>query len=377
MKIYPNVPIKYERFPDNYINDVNGWAFDKKTIESNKGKLLTLDIDYGSYCSLNCPTCFRKSNTIDDIKHELKFDDLVDVIHQAKELGLRTVKFLGAGDPFENSGFLRFLKFLKNENIIPLIFTKGQVIGDNSLVKKYFESDGIYTGEQLVKELDMCNTSILLSINSFDDEIQGKLVGQSRNFIHIRNRALELLAQAGFNDSNPTRLAIINSPLTIWNYDEAFEIYKWGRKRNLYTVTTPTMVSGRTKGEAWKTINPSNKQLIDLYTELYKFNIDTNLQTKEQILEEGISSYAGAHPCNQVSTGMYVSLNGVVLSCSGSEDSIEGNYWERSIKDIWIESKNFNRSGIFNNGCIAKEGKSIPNGFYDKILNNIINYEQN
>ena len=148
MKIVPDIPVKYTRFPDNYINDVNGWSFDMTTIQSNQGKLLTLDIDFGKFCSLNCPACFRKENSVDDIKHELLFENLVDVILQAKKLGLRSVKFLGAGEPLENFGFLEVLHFLKEQEIIPLIFTKGQVIGNDETVSKYYGEIGINSGKE-------------------------------------------------------------------------------------------------------------------------------------------------------------------------------------------------------------------------------------
>lgn len=368
MRVIPDIPIKYTRFPDNYVNDINGWAFDKETIINNKGKLLTLDIDYGSYCSLNCPACFRKKNSIDDVKHELQFDNLVDVILQAKKLGLRSVKFLGAGDPFENFGFLKFLRFLKEQDVIPLIFTKGHVIGDDHLVFKYFGEYGIYTGTELVKELDRCNASIMLGFNSFDDEIQAKMVGRKVDYIHVRNKALQLLVAEGFNDCNPTRLALAINPVTIWNIDETFEMYQWGRLRNLYCIVTPSMISGRAKDKTWVAITPSEEKLEKLYSDIYSFNIETNLQTIEQIEEEGISSYAGGHPCNQVATGMYVSLNGHVLSCPGSEENHEGNYWEKSLEEIWLSSENYKRSGTFNCGCIAKDGKSIPDNFYTKVL---------
>ena len=372
MRVIPDIPIRYTRFPDNYVNDINGWAFNREIIINNKGKLLTLDIDYGSYCSLNCPTCFRKNNSIDNVKHELQFDNLVDVILQAKKLGLRSVKFLGAGDPFENIGFMKFLRFLNEQDVIPLIFTKGHVIGDDNLVSKYFGEYGIYTGVQLVKELNKCNVSIMLGFNSFDDEIQAKMVGRKPDYIHIRNKALELLVKEGFNDSNPTRLALAINPVTIWNIDETFEMYQWGRLRNLYCVVTPSMISGRAKDKTWVAITPPNEKLEKLYANIYRFNIETNLQTLEQIEDEGISSYAGGHPCNQTATGLYVSLNGKVLSCPGSEENIEGNYWENSLEEIWFSSMNYKeRAGKFNCGCIAKEGKSIPTTLYKNVLNEI------
>ena len=360
----------YTKFPDDYVNDINGWAFDKKTIEENKGRLLTLDIDFGSYCSLNCPFCFRMNNSIDDNNHELQFDDLVDIVLQAKELGLRSVKFLGKGDPFENFGFLKFLRFLKEQNVIPLIFTKGHVLGNNELVVKYFGEYGIKTGDALAKELNKCNVSIMLGFNSFDDEIQKKMVGGRPNYIQARNKALEILVNEGFNRENPTRLALAINPITVWNIDEAFEIYKWGRLRNFYCIVTPSMISGRAKDKTWVSITPPKEKLVNLYSSIYQFNLKTNLQTYEQIESEGISSYAGGHPCNQVATGLYVSLNGVVLSCPGSEESIEGNVWKSSIKDIWNNSMNRNeRAGKFNCGCIAKDAKSIPLEVYN--INNI------
>ena len=35
-----------------------------KTIEESKGKLLTLDIDFGELCTLNFLICFRKNNVL-------------------------------------------------------------------------------------------------------------------------------------------------------------------------------------------------------------------------------------------------------------------------------------------------------------------------
>lgn len=368
MRVIPDIPIKYSKFPDNYINDINGWAFDKETIESNKGKLLTLDIDFGSYCSMNCPHCFRHRNTVDNISHEITSDDLQKIIIDAKKLGLRSVKFLGKGETFENKGFLDFLRFLKSVDIIPLIFTKGNVIGNDEAVKKYFQDYGHSNSESLIKELYELNCSIMLGFNSFDDEIQGKMVGSNKDFIHIRNRALDLLVKQGFNEGVPTRLALAINPVTIWNIDECLEIYKWGRERNLYSINTPTMVSGKAKDRTWAKITPTEDRLVELYTDIYMFNIETGLQTIKQIEEEGISGYAGCHPCNQVAVGMYITLNGIVLSCPGSEMNIEGNYWEKSLEEIWTNSENYKRSGTFNCGCIAKYGKSIPFDFFNKVF---------
>jgi MoaA/NifB/PqqE/SkfB family radical SAM enzyme len=371
MKIFPNVSIVYKnKFSKDFVNGVNGWFFSKKDLIKNKGKILTLDIDFGNACSLNCPCCFRRNNKVDFKASKLMgYADIVDVIKQGKKLGLKSVKFLGAGEPFENKKLLEFLRFLKKSNIIPVIFTKGHVIGDDSLVKKYFFDYGITTGKQLVKELKKANASILLGFNSFDTKIQDKMVGRVKGYALKRNRALELLAEAGFNKTNPTRLCLAANPITNENYSGLFEIYKWARARNLCTIICPTMISGRcSEKKVWNKITPSKKKLVDLYAKIYKFNIDKEIQTLGQIKKEGISPYAGASPCNQIACGMYVTLTGTVLRCPGDDITVFGNIWKEPLNAIWKKSENFKRAGAFNCYCPPKEGKSITKNFYSEVI---------
>ncbi|MFA4960065.1 MAG: radical SAM protein [Candidatus Pacearchaeota archaeon] len=375
MKIIPEIPILYKnKFPKNFINDVNGWgSFPKEILEKNKGKLLGIDIDFGNICSLNCPHCFRRNNKVDLGNQKLMdYDSIVSMIKEAKKLGLKTVKFLGAGEPFEDKNFLQFLRELKNLDITPAIFTKGHVIGDDKLVERYYSSYGIHTGEELVKELKKLNVSILLGFNSFDSEIQDKMVGGINGYTEKRNKALTLFVKEGFNKTNPTHLCLAANPITKDNYNEILEIYKWARVRNIYVIVCPTMVSGRcAKEEDWKKITPSKEKLIELYTKIYQFNIERGIQTLKQIEDEGISSYAGAHPCNQVACGMYVTLTGTVLRCPGDDVTIFGNIWEKPLKEIWINSENCKRAGIFNCGCPPKMGKSIPSELFSEVLKNL------
>lgn len=299
----------------------------------------------------------------------MTYDETVQLIKDAKKLGLRSVKFLGAGEPFENKRFIEFLRFLKEQDVIPLIFTKGHVIGDDELAKKWNSDYGITTGAELVEELKRVNASILLGFNSFDSDKQDKMVGGIAEYTEKRNRALELLVEAGFNKSNPTKLALICTPITCENLKEVFEIYKWGKERNLYVVTCPTMVSGRcSKSSSWEAITPSCQELVNLYARIYQFNIARGIQTLEQIKREGISAYAGSHPCNQVACGMYITLSDKVLRCPGDDTTIFGDIRENSLEKIWESSENRRRAGTFNCQCPPKIGKSIPADLFKKIM---------
>ncbi|MEK6885775.1 MAG: radical SAM protein [Nanoarchaeota archaeon] len=371
MKIEPNVPIVYSgKFPKDFKNDLNGWNFTKEELVKNKGKILTLDIDFGNVCSLNCPHCFRRDNKIDFGKgNPLSYEETLQLIRDAKKLGLKSVKFLGAGEPFENKRFIEFLRFLKEMDVIPLIFTKGHIIGDDKLAKFWNSDYGISNSKELIEELKKVNASILLGFNSFDTEKQDKMVGGIKGYTLKRNHALELLAEAGFNKSNPTRLCLAANPVTHENYNEMFEIYQWGRVRNLYIIVCPTMVSGRcAETKAWKKITPAQEELIDLYVQIYKFNIQKGIQTLKQIEEEGISAYAGGCPCHQVACGMYITLGGIILRCPGDDITVFGDIRKKSLKEIWMNSENYKRAGTFNCGCPPKMGKTFDYGFFKRVL---------
>jgi uncharacterized radical SAM superfamily Fe-S cluster-containing enzyme len=165
MKIYPNVPIVYKnKFPKNYINQVAWWgSFDREKLQINKGKILSLDIDFGVRCSLNCPHCFRRNSNVDKLeKTMMNYQETLNIVKEAKKLGLETIKFLGAGEPFENEEFLNFLTDLKKLGIHSSIFTKGHVLGDDGLAKKYFGHQGALLNnscKQIVSTLCLQNLS--------------------------------------------------------------------------------------------------------------------------------------------------------------------------------------------------------------------------
>ena len=331
--IKPTIPIIFKnKFPKGFINklDLEGFYQDKlnETLIDGTSKLLMMDIDFGIECSLNCPHCFRKSASLNCLKqNNLTYDELIKILKDAKELGLESIRFLGAGEPFENKEFLKLLIQLKKMNIRAGIFTKGHVIGDDSLVKKYYNSYGITTGKQLVEKLKELDVNIIMGFNSFDTKVQDYMVGPGKvkNYSQKRNKALKLLINAGFNKTNPTKLALYAAPITPANIKEIFEIYEYGRRRNLFVISIPTMVSGlgmiqKRKQDLEYGKEKFEKDIIELYTKINVWNVKNNLITLNELNKQGVSSYAGCFPCNQASCGMYLTLKGKVIRCPGRDD---------------------------------------------------------
>jgi len=217
----------------------------------------------------------------------MDFDETLRLIKDAKRLGLKSVKFLGASEPFQNERFFEFLRELKKLDVTLLVFTKGHVIGDDAEARKWNSQYGISTGKELVEEITKVNASIMLGFNSFDLCTQDEMVGGMEGYSLKRNRAPELLAEAGLNKHNPSRLCLAVLPVTCGNYSEILEIYEWARVRNISVIACPTMVSGKGSNEgAWQKITPQASVLIDLYAEIYEFNLEKGIQTIEQLEEK-------------------------------------------------------------------------------------------
>jgi MoaA/NifB/PqqE/SkfB family radical SAM enzyme len=265
---------------------------------------------------------------------------------------------------------LDFLAFLHDQGIIPSVFTKGHVLGDEELAQRHF---GL-SCESLIASLNDLGVSILLGFNSFDPEVQDEMVGGVKGYTLVRDRALGLLVDAGFNQytpGKPTRMCIGTNPVTNRNIEEIFPIYTWARRRNMYVVVCPTMVSGKCRDDSWSAITPSENQLVDLYTQIYRWNLETGLQSLDQLRSEGIAAYAGGQPCNQVACGMYVTLNGTVLRCPGDDTTTFGDVRQDKLADIWHACENHRRAGTFNCGCPPKIGRSFPTCLFQQVLANL------
>jgi MoaA/NifB/PqqE/SkfB family radical SAM enzyme len=375
MKIIPDIPKKFGgKFPKDFKNTIPYWGFfTKEELEENKGKLLTLDIDFGRYCSLNCPYCFRKSNVVDDFSKtgDLAYDELISVIDDARKLGLRSVKICGAGEPTQNKYFYRFVNDMTERGVGVAVFTKGQVLGSDEETKKFYSQHGINSAKELCEKLRELKVSVMLAFQSFDDKLQEKMVGDIKGYTGVRNNALENLVEAGFTDSNPTRLALCSNPITKTNYKEIYDIYVYARERNIYPVSAVLMTSGKQLDNQFLNENDiTDKEKIELFTKIYDYNLKNGIQTIEQLEEEGISVLPGIHPCSQIACGLYVTAKGIVVGCPGFTEK-EGNVKKEKLEEIWKRSRNFKRKGTFNCRCPPKDGKTIPMRLYKEVLNKL------
>ncbi|MGV8168587.1 MAG: radical SAM protein [Candidatus Nanoarchaeia archaeon] len=418
-----------DKVKEGWKNSVQGWY-----VENATPGLYTLDIEHipdflvemhndinsaenissryrKDLCLHKCSFCFNEENIVyaKNINFDGKtgpnrimtLDETMTVIDQAvaiaKEEGhdFRNVKFLGPGELTINPQLFEIIEQYEKRGINFSIFTKGAVLGSDELAMKYWNM----SAKELVSKLaDYKNLSLLFSFQSFNDKLQddlvttkittrfGELTKGLRGYSAIRNEAIVNLFESDFYEGGITnRICILNAPIIPENIDESFEIYNFFVERGTPVVMTTSMVSGKGCNQIQKqSIQMSQEEwgskLVDLYANIYAFNVSKGIQTEGQIKTEGIASYVGAAPCNQVSTGLYIRANGLVQMCPGRFDkgTIYGNVFETPLKEIWASSPNKRRGSessqnLINNKCPAKDGIVFPEGFYREVMEK---YEQ-
>lgn len=324
-------------------------------------------------CPHACPGCFNKTTVHNPI---MTYKEVMDVVDQGIELGLESVKFLGPGELIANPDLFKILDGFRDRNIVIGIFTKGAILGSDILSQKYH---GINSEELVEGLVSYNNVNLFIGGRSFDHIIENRFIPtrdrklrRELNYHEARNIAIERLCDVGMNaDPEKQRLSIQCNPVTPETIDGVLEIFKWGTERNIPVCVTTTMVSGKGHNlvQSQKEFERKYKKLA---VEIYSYLLEKGVMTLKQLEDEGVSSYVGTTPCNQLSHGLYIHYDGGVWMCPGNDTQefiVHPNVRESSLLNIWLSSRNY---GIisFNNGCV-KDGVSIPSGFYDDVLDEV------
>jgi MoaA/NifB/PqqE/SkfB family radical SAM enzyme len=356
-----------------------------------------------SLCVHKCPTCFNKQSTVyrkncgGKANPMLTLEETLSVVDQAIEIASKeghrfhSVKFLGPGELLMNPDLFKIIEEYRKRGIILSIFTKGALLGSDELAVKHQNHAGIKSAKDLVDKLAACeNVNLLFSFQSFSDELQEEMVGGTpENYIVMRNRALgHVLSSAFYKEGITDRICMINAPLMPENIDESLGLYRFFMEHGTPMVMTPTMLSGK-GGDCFKSEEFSSQledfrsKLVELYSEVYLYNVLKGIQTLEQIQLEGTTSYVGAEPCNQASLGLYLRANGIVQMCPGRFDreTVFANVRDVPLAEIWERSPNRQRGmedphNLLNNCCPAKDSTCPEKdskrifffGFYERVM---------
>lgn len=203
-------------------NEYYPWSkvvLDEVLSKHRQGKIPTLDIDLTSKCSgASCIYCDSKPAVCANGNlGETDFDEIKEVVLEAKKHGLKFVYSCGLGEPLEDRKFWDMIHLFKSNEICFSIFSNGIFISD------------VY----IAKELKEHNVNIILKMDTFDESKFDKILGG----IGISSKifaARDYLIEAGYGGKNQyTDLAFSIVPTSL-SIDGIPEVVRFAKKHGIF-----------------------------------------------------------------------------------------------------------------------------------------------
>ena len=338
--------------------ELNGKKVSPKAVQhglerKNTGKPQTLWVEEPGICDFKCRYCYACGSQVIDYTKVMTFDDWVKIIDEAKRFGVDSIGIPGAGEPFyvdhkmiakleeAKANGKSLDKFPGHEH--PYYYNNSALTMD---ILRKCKEEGIYvtlftTGEfmtpELAQELLDLPVEIMLKGNTLDPEMQDKFVsnpeikdGIIEEYGHKRNRAIQTLMDAGFNDydksmesyGRESRMALVTSIMTdedseISNYDDILAVQELCRLFNIIFDVDSVLKRGRGANCELCTSDELVKQKL---LELQRID-----REKYGISYELSQSYIGTI-CDRYMHHMYIDQRGKIRPCIGSTEVDLGNF---------------------------------------------------
>lgn len=325
----------------------NGGTFPEELVRKaiDNAIPLTLDLAIPGTCLNNCIFCgYYDVNSTG----KLSQNEILNIIEQFANLGGKSIKILGEGEPLLRKDIILLLNRMSNHGLIPVLFTCGDVIGDDNLAIKFH---GI-SGYELANILYEIGCTIVLKYEAKDQDD----IVQREGFSKLRDKAFQILMEIGFNKHFPSRFGF-GTVLLRHNYNEIPIIYKYALENNIYPLICPLMPIGKTKERQNREIlSPSKSDIAVLKASLKHFRKNFGIDFSIE------SDFPGGLPCDIARVGFYIDDIGNAFICES--DDVVGNIREFGLNNLWAEI-NINKN--------AKYGEARHKGLcFPKRRNNII-----
>jgi len=308
--------------------------------------LKSLWFEIPDYCHLYCSYCFASTNKNQRAQKSdyLNWDDYEKLLTDFADAGGKFIGIPGKGEPFHPRNLDLIKKIIELAEKLKLkttIFTTGETI---FFRPEYDSRDGemrvlradVEPKFDLMNFLKTKDIVLLIKWNSDKEEVQDRLVN-TKNYTKLRERALNLLLENGFNKEDTAKLGIVTSILKD-NKTEIVDLYrKYHKEKGLIFDCDTILPKGR--GNDYLDDNKD-----DLTHEELK-DIFAKLKAEGAILTCQGGTYVGV-ACDRILHHLYVSIRGEVYPCIGCFDDDD-------------EIKNETKSGLFLGKINEGEGKNI------------------
>ncbi len=268
--------------------------------------LLTMEIEFSLHCNYNCLYCYVGQDEF--LPEELTFDEIRDVIGQAKDMGAKKIILLG-GEPMLYPDLFEHIEFITGQGMEVEMFTNGSNMTPENAARLFKN-----------------NVRVVLKKNSFKEDVQDELSGKKGAY-QIIETALTNLKQAGYPTKN-TVLAV-STVICKQNFDELVPLWTWCRDQGILPYFEMITPQGRANANAW--MQASSRDVAELFEKLAKIdreNYGINWEPQPPLV---------GNRCMRHQFSCVVTVSGDVIPCVGITIPV-GNIRHTPLQDIIADS---------------------------------------
>ncbi len=317
---------------------VEGWnhSMQEYITAHKKGELLKLVTHTSNVCNLSCPGCFvnRPGDDVSEKrkargKDEMSFETQIQLLEEAKRMGVKTVDIVGAGEPTLDPHFSDLIDKIEELGMQAVVFTHGAT--------RFFQR------ENLAKYKDK-PISFFIKLWSLNPEKMNHYVrGSLQNYAQLRDEAIENLRELGFMDGENIEIDGIQKTTTRVgadilvmqsNLEEIPDIFRFCRRNNIMPEIKTYIPQGPTKldHESGTFEGLSEEEQKQLVADKVKPDEFAQLRKRIETIDKeefGNNPMGVIYPqggfCTQSAGALYITINGDILSCVGT-GHIYGKY---------------------------------------------------
>jgi MoaA/NifB/PqqE/SkfB family radical SAM enzyme len=313
------------RAPPGLIGTI--FSEEEKEKARKENGLLFISLMTDPVCNLACPDCYVGEKGLTG--KELTLDERKDVLSQAKDLGARTLRIAGEGEPLLDKNFWALVEHANNLGMNVFFFTNGTLI-DEKLAKRIYENEKLtavlkFSGSPRAMEY-LTGSKGKFKQESFVEHDRLLIPKPLRNLIDI-----------GMNkpDSGGNSRLGIEFLLRKSNYGFVFDIFRWARRNSVIPYIEQNLEAGSAnEWEHYSTERADDRDAFALSRRLAEIDeSEFSISWKPSIpyLVGGIceSEKSG---CKKFTYNLVVSSTGEMNPCYATYFSL-GNVKQKTLKE--------------------------------------------
>ena len=326
---------------------VKGWDHPmQEYLEANKkGTLLKLVTHLSNVCNLSCPGCFV-NRPGDDVtekrkarnKDEMTFDEQVQLLEEARNMGVKTIDIVGAWEPTLDPHFKDFVDKVESLEMNIVVFTHG--------------ATKVFSKANLIKLKDK-PISFFIKLWSLNEERMNHYVrGALQNYTRLRNETIDTLKELGFMEGENIKIdgvqrksTRVGADILVMksNLNEIPDIFRFCRKNNImpliktYIPQWPTKLDHENGVFAGLSLEEQDQLKADAVfpEEFARLRKELENIDREEFGNKNFPVfYPQATFCTQSMGSLYITINRDILSCVGTNHKYDKySPWKNALSD--------------------------------------------